>query len=80
MENLISCKISLEDLKILYEKFCVDPDLDHHDCDRCVLRTIRTTHLKKWPPAQEGDENTAKRDLCFIIWHDDILNLPGNKP
>ena len=76
MENLIECKISREDLKILHKKLCVDPDTRDTRCNKCILGNIQTTDLKKWWPAQEGDENKASRDLCFIIWHDDILNKP----
>ena len=79
MNDLIECKISKEDLKILYEKLCVNPDTQDTHCDKCVLGNIQTTDLKKWWPAQEGDENKASRDLCFAIWHDDILNEPEGK-
>ena len=67
MENLIECKISRGDLKILYEKLCVDPDTEVATCDKCILRNII------W------NAGNCERDLCFAIWHDDILNEPEGK-
>ena len=62
MENLIECKISKEDLKILHEKLCVAPNTEDTHCDKCILGNIM------W------NAGNCERDLCFAIWHDDILN------
>ena len=62
MKNLIECKISKEDLKILYKKLCVDPNTNDTNCDKCILRNILY------------NAGNCERDLCFAIWHDDILS------
>lgn len=71
MNDLIECKISKEDLKILFEKLCIyengtgdKKDLKDHesiDCDKCILRNIMY------------NAGNCERDLCFAIWHDAIL-------
>ncbi len=89
MENLIECKISKEDLKILHEKLCIyengtgdKKDLENYEsihCDKCILRNIEwVACIKEWKMIDEEHTNSKEiaRDLCFAIWHDDILNKP----
>jgi len=89
MENLIECKISREDLKILHEKLCIYEngtgdkkdleDFESRYCDKCILRNIRWVAAEpEWQMIDKNYKNTKKiiRDLCFAIWHDDILNIP----
>ena len=89
MGNLIECKISKEDLKILYKKLCVyengtgnKKDLEDSDsryCDKCVLRNIEwIATMAEWRRSSDSypESKPIIRDLCFAIWHDDILNEP----
>ena len=77
MGELIECKISKEDLKILHEKLCVNPDTQDTHCDKCILRNIEwVADIAKWQMS-DTKKNHSKpiiRDLCFAIWHDDILS------
>ena len=77
MENLIECKISKEDLKILYKKLCVDPNTEDTRCDKCILSNIEWVACIKEVKMDNSDHIENKpviRDLCFAIWHDDILS------
>jgi len=67
MNDLIECKISRDDLKILYQKLCVSPGTKDRYCDKCILGNTQ------W------NAGNCERNLCFAIWHDDILNEPEGK-
>lgn len=82
MKELIECKISREDLKILYEKLCVNPDTEDTHCDKCILGNIEwVAAIAEWQMINKSysDSKEIVRDLCFAIWHDDILNEPERK-
>ncbi len=79
MENLIECKISREDLKILHKKLCVDPDTRDTRCNKCILSDIEwVAAIAEWQMSdtKKNHSKPITRDLCFAIWHDDILNKP----
>ena len=88
----IDCKITTEDLKILYKTHCIyengtgdKKELENQDstyCDKCLLRNIEwTAAIKEWQMIDKTykDSGTIIRDLCFAIWHDDILNKQGKE-
>ena len=67
MKNLIECKLTKEQLKVLNDTFCVyengtkDGEIPV-DCNECILRNIEWVAMK-----------SIIRDLCFAIYHDKIL-------
>ena len=70
MENLIECKLTKEQLKVLNDTFCVYENGSEKgeipvDCDKCILRKMKYII--------HGHEATTIRDLCFGIYHDGIL-------
>lgn len=73
----VDCKIAIEDLKILYEKLCINPDTEDTYCNKCILSNIKwIVCISEWQMI-DTKKNYSKpiiRDLCFAIWHDDILN------
>jgi len=76
MAKLISCRISKKDLKVLYDKLCVDKNTDDINCDKCILRNIEWTACIAEHRMTDTKKNYSKeivRDLCFAIWHDKIL-------
>ncbi len=87
MGNLIECKISKEDLKILYKIHCVyengtrdKKELEDYDsihCDKCILKNIEWIACIREVKMENSDHIKNRpviRDLCFAIWHDDILS------
>ena len=67
-----------DDLKTIFKKLCkhipsynkgeCESKFDWSACENCVLRNIEWNYGK------------FHRDLCFAIWHENILNLSSNTP
>ena len=63
-------------LRRLLNMFCVHANELHagyyvcywETCDACILRDI------PWQAKEYGKVNDIVKDLCFAIWHEDILN------
>ena len=57
-------------IKLLFKNLCKhydEPEFDWHDCNDCILRKIGDLYLK------HGMGFLIERDVCFAIWHEDIL-------
>ena len=72
----LKCEIEIKDLKILYNKLCVDKDTDDMGCTKCPLSNILFEVCKAEVKMRNENHNfkrIIKRDLCFAIWHDKVL-------
>lgn len=76
--DIVMKNMTKKQLKRLLNMFCVHA-IEYHtghfvchweDCNTCILRDI--------PWRLPGDigktQGVVERDLCFAIWHEDILN------
>ena len=81
MKTAIKCEITKADLKILYDKLCVDKNTEDTYCNKCPLGHIlciigeKDVYKYDWSEGRDKISETVPltTDLCFAIWHDKIL-------